>query len=309
MRLTPGEGAHQSAIPALTLIRASCPSQPLPSLYEPSLCIVVQGRKRAVLADEVYVYDALNYLVVSVTLPVIGQIIDATGEEPYLCLRIGIDAHLISELLLQVGPVAAPSPGAARGMFIASMSGPLLDAVVRLTRLLDHPRDAAVLAPLVLREIHYRVLIGELGQRLRDLSIVDSRVQRVARAIELLRTRYAESVSIGELASVAHMSASSLHHRFKAVTAMSPVQFQKQLRLHEARRLMLTEGLEAASAAHRVGYESPSQFSREYRRLFGAPPRRETATLSLSLNGNGKDTVPDALRAGRVKRTDQRTSS
>lgn len=286
MRLATGEGVHQSAIPALALIRASSPSQPLPSIYEPSLCIVVQGRKRAVLADEVYVYDPLNFLVVSVTLPVIGQIIDATADEPYLCLRVAIDAHLISELLLQIGTAAAPGPGADRGLFIARMSGALLDAVVRLTRLLEHPRDAAVLAPLVLREIHYRVLIGELGQRLRDLCIVDSRVQRVARAIELLRTRYAEPVSIDELASVAHMSASSLHHRFKAVTAMSPVQFQKQLRLHEARRLMLTEGLEAASAAHRVGYESPSQFSREYRRLFGAPPRRETLTLSHSLRAD-----------------------
>jgi len=146
---------------------------------------------------------------------------------------------------------------------------------VRLMRLIDHPRDAAVLTPLVLREIHYRVLLGELGHRLRELCRVDSQTQRIARAIEMLRTRYAEAVSIDDLARVAHMSTSSLHHRFKEVTAMSPVQYQKHLRLHEARRLMLSEGLEAASAAHRVGYESPSQFSREYRRLFGAPPKRE----------------------------------
>jgi len=278
-RLATVDGPQPSAIAGLTLIRASSPSQPLPSLYEPSLCIVVQGRKRAVLADEAYVYDALNYLVVSVTLPVIGQIIDASPEVPYLCLRIGIDTRLIGELLLQIGPTQASRSTGDRALFVARTSAPLLDAVLRLARLLDRPRDAAVLAPLVLREIHYLVLVGELGQRLKDVCVVDSQAQRVGRAIGLLRTRYAESLRIDDLAAAAHMSVSSLHHRFKAITAFSPVQFQKQLRLHEARRLMLTEGVEAAVAAHRVGYESPSQFSREYRRLFGAPPRREIATM------------------------------
>jgi AraC-like DNA-binding protein len=179
---------------------------------------------------------------------------------------------------LQVGRSAVP-PSTDRGLYVARTSPQLLDAVLRLTRLLEQPRDASILAPLVLREIHYRVLTGEVGHRLRELCIVDSQVNRVARAIELLRKRFTESLRIEDLAAAAHMSESSLHHRFKAVTAMSPMQFQKQLRLHEARRLMLTEGLEAAAAAHRVGYESPSQFSREYRRLFGAPPRREIETV------------------------------
>lgn len=277
-RLTPVEGIHESAIPGLAVIRADSPSTPTPSLYDPSLCIVVQGRKRALLGDEVYYYDALNYLTVSVTLPAIGHVLEATPERPYLCLRLELDARMIGELLLQVGRSAVP-PSADRGLYVARTSPQLLDAVVRLTRLLEQPRDAAILAPLVMREIHYWVLTGELGHRLRELCVVDSQVNRIARAIELLRKRFTESLRIEDLAAAAHMSESSLHHRFKAVTAMSPMQFQKHLRLHEARRLMLTEGLEAAAAAHRVGYESPSQFSREYRRLFGAPPRREIETV------------------------------
>lgn len=277
-RLTPEEGIHRSAIPSLTVLRANSPSIPTPSLYDPSLCIVVQGRKRALLGDDVYYYDALNYLTVSVTLPAIGHVLEATPDKPYLCLRLELDARMIGELLLQVGRSAVP-PSTDRGLYVARTSPQLLDAVLRMTRLLEQPRDAAILAPLVLREIHYRVLTGELGHRLRELCVVDSQVNRIARAIELLRKRFTESLRIEDLAAAAHMSESSLHHRFKAVTAMSPMQFQKQLRLHEARRLMLTEGLEAAAAAHRVGYESPSQFSREYRRLFGAPPRREIQTV------------------------------
>jgi len=280
-RNTGGDGVHATAIAALSLIRAGAPSQPLPAVYHPSLCVVVQGRKHALLGDEVYVYDPLHYLVVSMTLPVAGQIIDATPERPYLCLRIDIDAAQVNELQAQVGPPAPADSGRERALFLARTDAPLLDAVLRLVRLLDAPEEAAVLAPLALREIHYRALTGELGQRLRALCAVDGPSQRVARAIELLKARYAEPLRIDELAAAAHMSASSLHARFKAATAMSPLQFQKQLRLQEARRMMLVDGLEAASAGHRVGYESPSQFSREYRRLFGASPRREIEAMRM----------------------------
>jgi AraC-like DNA-binding protein len=285
-RLAAHEGAHPTHIAPLTLIRYSSCSQSLASVYEPSLCIVVQGRKRAELGGDVYIYDALNYLVVSVTLPVIGAVIEASADAPYLCLRIALDRSVIAELLLQSQRAKASlrESRAQRGLFLASTDAAMLDAVLRLLRLLDEPDDAAVLAPMVLREIHYRVLVGELGPRLKELCVSDSQTQRVARAIDMLRTRYAEPVSIEELAEAAHMSQSSLHHRFKEVTAMSPVQFQKQLRLHEARRLMFTEGFEAARAAHRVGYESASQFSREYRRLFGAPPRQEIQTIRGEVN-------------------------
>ncbi|HEV8694093.1 MAG TPA: AraC family transcriptional regulator [Lysobacter sp.] len=281
-RNTGQEGLNTTHVPGLSLIRASAPSQPLPTVYHPCLCVVVQGRKRALLGDEVYVYDPLNYLVVSMTLPMTGQIIEATPKQPYLCLRIDIDPLLVNELLAQLGPAAPTREPDTRALYLARTSAPLLDAVLRLARLLDTPEEAPVLAPLALREIHYRVLTGELGQRLRSLCEVDGSSQRIARAIDMLKARYAESLRIEELAAAAHMSPSSLHQRFKAVTTMSPLQFQKQLRLQEARRLMLIDGLEAAAAGHRVGYESPSQFSREYRRLFGAPPKREVAAMRMA---------------------------
>ncbi|MBB1059485.1 AraC family transcriptional regulator [Marilutibacter spongiae] len=286
-RLATADGAHPSPWAPLTLIRASAPNQGLPSVYEPSLCVVVQGRKRTVVGDQVLHYDPLNYLVVSLTLPAVGQILEATPEHPYLCLRLAIDTDEIARLLLELGPPASPSTGRddALGMYVASMSGELLDALLRLVRLLDSPRDLPVLAPAASREIQYRVLMGELGHQLRHLAVQEGRTHRVARAIDWIRGHYDQALRVDALAEALHMSASSLHHQFKAVTAMSPLQFQKQLRLHEARRLMFSEGLEAAAAGHRVGYESPSQFSREYRRLFGAPPRREVRAIHGSAAG------------------------
>lgn len=273
------DGVNTTSIPGVALVRASSPTQPLPSLYEPCLCIVVQGRKRSVLRREVYVYDPLNYLVVSVTLPVSAQILAASPERPYLCLRVSVDLTAIAELLAQLPSPPLDRNRSGRGLFVARTSDEMLDAVLRLMRLLDSPQDALVLAPLVVREIHYRALTGELGYRLQELCCGGGQVQRIARAINLIKGRFAEPLRIEALADALHMSVSSLHHHFKAVTAMSPLQFQKHLRLHEARKLMLIEGIDAASAAHRVGYESASQFSREYRRLFGAPPRREIEAI------------------------------
>ncbi|HJV62444.1 MAG TPA: AraC family transcriptional regulator [Albitalea sp.] len=278
-RFAPGDGLHQTAIAPLQLIRASAPAQRLPSVYEPGLCVVVQGRKQATLAGEVFTYDPLHFLLISVTLPTIGQILEATPDKPYLCVRLQIDAREVGALVLESGAGDAQAGPQERGLRVSRVSAPLLDAVLRLLRLLCTPQDAPVLAPLALREIYYRVLTGEMGARLRQLALADSHTHRIARAIELLQRRYAEAVRIEEVAEAAHMSPSSLHHHFKQVTAMSPLQFQKQLRLHRARQLMLTEGVDAAVAGHRVGYESPSQFSREYRRLFGAPPRAETEHL------------------------------
>lgn len=283
-RLAPVDGVHACVIPSLNLIRGSAPTVCMPTVYQPSLAIVVQGRKHALLDDEVFEYDALNYLVVSVTLPMVGQIVDASPGRPYLCLclclRLDLDLDEIARLLLELGEAGvAPAAAADRGLFVARMGEPLLDAVLRLVKLLDEPDDAAVLAPVVKREIHYRVLRGELGHSLALLARGESHHHRVVRAIEWLKQRYAAPLRIEELAEAVHLSPSTLHHRFKAVTAMSPLQYQKHLRLHEARRLMFAEGIECATAGHRVGYESPSQFSREYRRLFGAPPRSEVARL------------------------------
>jgi len=272
-RLTPRDGFHPTAIPQLYLVRISTPQPCSPVLYEPRLGIIAQGSKLVMLAGETYRCDPLHCLVVSMTMPVIGQVIEATPERPYLSLRLDIDLDGLSALVLDTEP--PPLQTIDRGLYVARANASMLDAALRLMRLLDTPRDLRVLAPAALREIFYRVLIGDLGHRLRDLATAGSRSNRIARAVAQLREGYQQPLSIDELANSLHMSTSSLHHQFKAATSMSPLQFQKQLRLHEARRLMLMEGLEANTAAHRVGYESPSQFSREYKRLFGAPPRSE----------------------------------
>ena len=299
LQCVPTPGLHTTAVPGVSVARADSPSQPLASVYEPSICVVVQGSKRALVGDEVYIYDALNYLVVSVALPARSHILQATAKKPYVCLRIGVDVGAIGELLQQLGPDAVSRPIGGRGLYLAEMTPSLSDAVSRLVDLIAHPTDAPVLGPLVLREIHYRILTGTLGHRLRDLFTESSHTQRIARVISLLKADYATPISIEDLAAVVHMSVSGLHHRFKEVTSMSPIQYLKQLRLHEARRLMLTDGLDAAAACYRVGYGSPSQFSREYRRLFGAPPRRElerfrkpsSAASSSGYEGLQRETV------------------
>jgi AraC-like DNA-binding protein len=282
LRHAPADGIHPTALAPLQLVRTSAPGAPLPAVYEPGLAIVVQGRKQARLADELITYDPLHCLLVSVTMLPVGQVIEASPQRPYLCIRLQLDLHDVSALMLQTGAPAAGAAGpvSPRGIGIARVSPELLDAMTRLLQLLDQPAHAPVLAPLALREIHYRLLTcPTLGPRLRQLALAGSPAQRIARAIDLLQRRYAEPVRVEELADAVHMSASALHHHFKQVTSMSPLQFQKQLRLHQARRLMLADGLDAAAAGHRVGYESPSQFSREYRRLFGAPPRTEVQRM------------------------------
>ena len=272
-RLTPGDGIHPTAIAPLSLVRISAPTACTPTVYEPRLCIVAQGSKVATLDGQTYHYNPLNYLVVSVTLPVFGQVVEATPEQPYLCLRLDIDPDEVATLMVDAAGQAAASVDP--GLYAARVTTPLMDAVLRLMRLLDTPQDLQVLAPMAQREILYRVLTGDLGHRLRALAVSDSRSSRISRAVATLRQRYLQPLSIDDLARTVHMSTSSFHHQFKAVTTMSPLQFQKHLRLHEARRLMMNGGMEAMMAARHVGYESPSQFSREYKRLFGAPPRSE----------------------------------
>lgn len=273
----PGDGLHTTALPWLRLIRASAPAQPVPAVYEPGLVLVLQGRKRAQLGERVVHYDAMQCLVVPMTMLPRGQIVEASAAKPYVCMRLSCETQALTELLLDGD---APAGEADAGLHVAPVTAPLLDAALRLLQLLDQPpQDLKTLAPLVQREILYRVLTGPLGPRLRALAHTDGVTRRVGRVIEQLSRRFAEPLSIDELAELAHMSPSTLHLRFKQLTALSPLQFQKTLRLQQARRLMLGDGLDAASAAHRVGYESPSQFSREYRRLFGAPPREDIASL------------------------------
>jgi AraC-like DNA-binding protein len=277
-RFTARDGVHPTAIAPLTLFRTSAPSEPVQGVYEPAVAIIAQGGKRVMLADEIHHYDAGHFLLVSVGLPVVSQVIEASPEFPYLSLRIDLDPGQLGEVILAAGP-SDTNGRPQRGLAVSRAEPPLLDAVVRLLLLLDSPRDIDVLAPLVLREISYRLLISDLGPRLRQIAAWNGQTRRVAAATRWLQHNFDRPFSIEALAREVHMSPSGLHHQFKAVTAMSPLQYQKRLRLQEARRLMLSEGLDAASAGFRVGYESPSQFSREYRRFFGQPPQRDMALL------------------------------
>ena len=277
-RFTGRDGVHPTAIAPLSLLHASAPSEPVQGVYEPSLCIVAQGNKRVMLGDEVYHHGPAHFLLVSVGLPAACQIIEASPEAPFLAVHIKLDPGQISELILAAGPPER-SGRPQRGLAVSRAEPPLLDAVVRLLLLLDSPRDIGVLAPLVLREITYRLLVGEHGLQLWQIAAGNGPARRVAEAIRWLTDNFARPFGIEALARRVHLSPSGLHHQFKAVTAMSPLQYQKRLRLQEARRLILSEALDAASAGFRVGYESPSQFSREYRRLFGQPPQRDMALL------------------------------
>lgn len=278
-RFAPSDGVHQTAIPRLKVVRLSQPSEPMHGLHEPALCIIAQGAKQVILGDRIYRYDANHCLVVSLDLPVIGQVIEATPDEPYLCVKLELDPAAIGALMLEAPPLAEPEPSSGPGLTISPMTPALRDAVIRLTGLLETTADIAVLAPLVEREILYRLLTGDQAARLRQIAVAESKLQQVNRAIGWIKRNYRKPFSVEVVAAEARMSPSALHQHFKAVTAMSPLQYQKQLRLQEARRLILAKAHDAASAGFQVGYESPSQFSREYSRLFGAPPLRDVARL------------------------------
>ncbi|HEY2254012.1 MAG TPA: AraC family transcriptional regulator [Variovorax sp.] len=279
-RVTGTDGAHETAIPRLTLARVSHMQHPVHAMHEPAFCVLAQGSKRVLLGEEVYIYDSSQYLVVAQNLPVSGQVVDASPEAPYLGLRLSFDVKDIAALGLDL-KLGENLPGRAsqRGIFTGELSTALLDPLLRLTRLLDSPEDVPALAPLIAREILYRLLKSPDGWRLAQMAVVDSHSQRIAQAISVLSHRFQEPLRVEDLADEVHMSVSSLHQHFKAVTAMSPLQFQKQLRLQESRRIMISEHVDAATAGHRVGYESQSQFNREYSRFFGSPPARDVKRL------------------------------
>lgn len=273
------DGVLSTRIPRLILIRSSSPTEPIHTLHQPAVCFIAQGSKQVMLGDTVQTYDPNRYLTVSVDLPVIGQVIDASAEKPYLCLRLDLNPAMLSALVIEMGssPLDARVPGP--GLFLSDTTPELLDAIVRLLRLLERPDEVALLAPLAEREILYRLLMGEQGHRLRQIARSESKLTQVTRAIDLIKRDFRKPLRIEDLAARANMGLSSFHQHFKAVTAMSPLQYQKQLRLQEARRLILGQSIDAATAGHHVGYDSPSQFSREYARLFGQPPLRDIARL------------------------------
>lgn len=279
------DGVHRTAIPGVSLIRSASPTMPMPVVYEPTLCLVAQGRKQAMLGTTAYVYDPAKYLVASVDLPVMGSVIEASEADPYLCLALDLDTTVLSDLALR-HPLREESVSAPpAGITLNDTTPELLDAAVRLAGLLDRPRDIEALAPLVIREMLYRLLTENGNSLIRQMAQADSRLNQIAKAIAWLRSHYNEACRIDQLVEIAGMSRSSFHTHFKAITSMSPLEFRNQLRLQEARRLMVTEAIDAAEAGYAVGYESPSQFSRDYARLFGMPPAKDAWRLRTDICG------------------------
>jgi AraC-like DNA-binding protein len=264
----------------LRLRRASSPTELAHGVSSPALCVVAQGSKEVLLGDDCYRYDANRYLITAAALPIATRITEASEERPYLGVFLGLDPALVGSVMVEDGHPAPGDRAAVRAFDVSPLDAGLLDAVVRLVGLLDAPaEEASFLRPLVTREIVYRLLKGEQGGRLSHIAVLGGHAHRIARALERLRQDFDRPLRIEDVARESGMSVSGFHHHFKAVTAMSPLQFQKQLRLQEARRLMLGEDLDAASASFRVGYGDASQFTREYKRLFGAPPMRDVERL------------------------------
>ncbi|WP_435052243.1 AraC family transcriptional regulator N-terminal domain-containing protein [Geoanaerobacter pelophilus] len=270
---------HTTAVPGLSLFRRDEPTEPISGVYEPSICLAVQGSKRVLLGEDTFVYDAQHYLLTSVHLPIIVQIIEASPEKPYLGLRLKFDLREVSQLMVDSNLPQPRSSQSSRGMATGEVTLALVNAFIRLIDLLDDKMDIPILAPVIQREIIYRLLVGDQGERLRQIATAGSQSQQIAKAIGWLKSNYSKAISMDELAAQANMSTSTFHHHFRSLTALSPLQYQKQLRLQEARRLMLAERMDAANAAFQVGYESPSQFNREYNRMFGAPPLRDITAL------------------------------
>jgi AraC-like DNA-binding protein len=299
-RHAPPDGVCDTDVPGVLLGRQRTPTDPIALVVDPSLCIVAQGAKEVFLAGEVYRYDPAHSLLVSIDLPMSVRVVEASPARPCLAVRISLELPVVGELLADCPDDPSRGP-IGRGLDVSPVEPQLLDAVARLVALLDSPHTIGALAPLVLREITYRVLLGPQGARLREMAAAGAPAHQIARAILWLRDHFAAPLRGESLARQARMSLSGFHQHFKAVTGLSPLQYQKRLRLQEARRLMMSEGLDAASAAFRVGYESPSQFSREYRRLFGAPPRQDVAAVKA---GALPATCPAVGVAGRLQARD-----
>jgi AraC-like DNA-binding protein len=275
-RFATDDGDFPTAIDNLSLFRRCSPTQPLHSAYKPGFAIVAQGAKRLTVGTDVYRYGAGHYILTSLDLPVASHVTEASVETPYLCFGLAIDSERLSDLLARVSiPRPTLAADGMRGLAVNIASPELLDASLRLLRLLDRLQDIGAMAPLIEQEILYRLLTGPDGPRLLQIASAESQSNKVARAVGWIRVNFAEPLRIEDLADLVNMSVSSLHHNFKAVTAMTPMQYQKQLRLQEARRLMLVDRLDVGTAGHRVGYQSPSQFSREYSRLYGMSPLRD----------------------------------
>jgi AraC-like DNA-binding protein len=263
----------------LHLKRSSSPTESCHAVSVPSFCAIARGSKEVLLGSDRYQYDPMHYLLATVELPITSQILEASKEQPFLSLRLDLDPTLVGSVMVEAGYPSLQSRANVKAIDVSPLGTNLLDAMVRLVKLLDSPAEAHVLAPLIKREIIYRLLIGKQGARLRQIVVLGGYTHHIARAVARLRKDFNQPLRIESIARKLSMSVSGFHHHFKSVTAMSPLQFQKQLRLQEARRLMLGENLDATSAAYHVGYDDASHFNREYKRLFGAPPMRDVERL------------------------------
>ena len=277
-----GNGVHKTEIEKLEFTRESSAFTSLHDVCEPILAIIVQGKKAVLLGEETYQYGVAQYLVVSVDLPLSAFVTEATPDQPYLGFKLNLDSRQLCDIITEISSDKPEKGNSVRGLFVSNGTSALLDCAIRLVRLLDTPQDISILVPLIIREIYYRLLTGEQGEAVRQIATSGSNMQRIAEAIKLIKADFTKPIRVEELAQQINMSPSSFHHHFKEVTSMSPLQYQKQLRLLEARRLMLAENSDATNAAYQVGYESPSQFSREYSRLFGAPPLRDIERLRIA---------------------------
>ena len=276
----PYDGAFELRIPGVHAARASRTNKEcIHNIRVPSLCIVACGAKTVIVGQDVYEYDAARMIVFSVALPVAAQITQASFAEPYLSLRLDLDAQKIAELMLKVFPNVLPPAQERSAVYVTPVDASIVNASVRLMECLAHLHDAELVAPLVKDEILIRLLRSPIGARVAQMGLAESSVQRIARAISWLRANYSQPMKVEELAELVHMSVSSFHEHFKSVTSMSPLHYQKVLRLQEARRLMLSTMMDAGTASQHVGYLSASQFSREYSRFFGSAPTRDVARL------------------------------
>ncbi|WP_317932324.1 AraC family transcriptional regulator [Halioxenophilus sp. WMMB6] len=271
----------------LNFFRRDEPAEPCICLVEPSVVVVVQGAKQMLIGSEAYRYDCSRYLITSLDLPASSGVLEASREQPCLGFWLKLDLRLLAELIAQ-GHLPPPrARAAAKSVGLGTITPAILEPFNRLLALLDEPEAIDIMAPLIQREIHYRLLTGDQAALLRQIAAIDSQGYRIAKAIDWLKVNFSSALRIEELAARVQMSVPTFHHHFRQLTAMSPLQYQKWLRLNEAKRLMLNEHKDAAGAAYEVGYESPSQFSREYSRLFGAPPKRDIETLRRQATGAG----------------------
>ncbi|OWQ83775.1 hypothetical protein CDN99_25235 [Roseateles aquatilis] len=279
VRHLPRPGDHLSQVPGLSFYRRDEACTPACTLLEPSLSVMVQGRTRVILGSEVYEYDAGQFMLTSVDLPTITQILGGSESHPVLSLLLKLDLDIVREVAGDIDLHKMPVESDGSAMTLGRITSELLDPVVRLVSLADKTKDIPIVAPLISREIIYRLLTGHVGGQLRNIAMFGTKHYRIAEVITWLREHYAQPVKVETLAQMAAMGVSTFHHHFRAITRMSPLQYQKQVRLHEARKLLLTEALDAGTAAFRVGYESVTQFNREYRRAFGNPPIRDISLL------------------------------